>query len=157
MKRSSFQACPGRFAFCTKARFAFSDSPSPYLPFHMHLGSVQPLYLATVSSEFAQISIDGHLPRSMKRSSLQARPGRCAYCTSARFTFSCSPSPLHPFHLHLASVQPLYRATGGSEFAQISIVGPIRRCMKRSSLQARPRRCAYSINTRFTFSGSPSS
>ena len=79
----------------------------------MHLASVQPLYRATGGSEFAQISIHGPIRRCMKRTSLQARPGRCAYCTNARFTFSCSPSPLHPFHLHLASVQPLYRAKCG--------------------------------------------
>ena len=155
-KRTSLQARLGWCADCTNARFTFSSSPSALHPFHMHHASVQPLYRATGGSEFAQFCMDDPIRRCMKRSSLLVRPGRWAYSTNARFTFSCSPSPLHPFHFHLVSVQPLYRATGGSEFAQISIDDPIRRCMKRNSFPFRPGRSAFRTNARFTFSGSRS-
>ena len=62
---------------------------------------------------------------------LEARPVRCAFCTNSRFTFLGSISPQFPFHLHLGFVQTLYRAIGCSEFAQIFIHGPIRRCRRR--------------------------
>ena len=155
MKRSSLQARPGRCAYCTNARFTFLGSPSPFQPFDLNLISVQPLYRGTGGSEFAQISNDGPIWQCMKRTSLQARPGWCAFSTNTRFTFSGSPSPLLPFHIHLASVKSLYWATRSCEFAQIPIDGPIRQYMKRTILQARLGRCAFCTNAKFTFSGTP--
>ena len=90
--RSSLQARPGRRAFCTDSTFRFLRSPSPLLPFHMHLALVQPLYRASGSSKFEQISIHGPIRCGLGRSSLLARPGRCAFCTDSTFTLS-SPSP----------------------------------------------------------------
>ena len=123
-RRNSLQARIGRCAFCTNARFTFLYSPSSELPFHMHLALVKPLYLATGSSECAQVSIGGPIRRCRRRSSLQARTVRYAFCTNARFTFLGSSSPYLPFHLHYALVQPLYRATGSSECAENSIGAP---------------------------------
>ena len=42
-----------------------------------------------------------------------------------------------------------------AEFPQISIFGPVRRCMKPGSLQHHTGKCAFCIDTRFTFLGSP--
>ena len=120
----------------------------------MNLALVQQLYRARSSPDFAQFSVHDPIRRCRRRSSLQARPGRCAFCTNSRFTFLGSPSPLPPFHMHLALVQPLYRARGSPEFAQISIDSVIRRCRRRLCLQARPGRCTFCTNSRFTFLGS---
>ena len=123
-RRNSLQAHTGRCAFCTNPRFTFLGSPSSKLPFHMHLALVQPLYRATGSSECAQIFTGSPIRRCTRRSSLQTRTGRSAFCTNARFTFLGSSSPYLPFHLHYALVQPLYRATGSSECAENSIGAP---------------------------------
>ena len=134
MRRSSLQPRTGRWVFSTSARFTYLGSPSPKLPFHMHLALVQPLYRATGSSECAQISTAGPTRRCTRRSSLQERAGRCSFCTNAGFTFLGTPSSKLPFHIYLAVVQPLYRATGSSECVQISPGCSTRRCTRRSSL-----------------------
>ena len=108
------------------------------------------MYRATGSSEFAKNSIHGSIRHCSTRSTLRARPGRCTFCTNLRFTFLGSPFPYLHFHMHLALMQPLYRARSCSEFAQISIHGPIRHCSTRSSFRARPGRCAFCTNSRFT-------
>ena len=154
-KRSSFQARTARYAFSTNARFPLLGFPYLKLPFHMHLALVQPLIRATGSPECAQISTGGHIRRCTRRSSLQARTGRCAFYTNRRLPFLGFSYLKFPFHMHLALVQPLYRATGRPECAQISTGGPIRRCTRRSSLQARTGRCAFSTNARFQFLGFP--
>ena len=59
----------------------------------MHLALVQTLYRARGSPELAQISIDCPMQNCSRRSSLQARPRRYAFCTDQRFSFSGSPSP----------------------------------------------------------------
>ena len=87
---------------------------------------------------------------------MRARPGGCAFSTNSIFTFLGSPSPLLLFHMHLASVQPLYQATGSSEFARISFDRTIRHCRRRSNVWARPGGCAFSTNSIITFLGSPS-
>ena len=150
------QARTERWAFSTYARFTFLGSPSSTLHFHVHLALVQLLYRATGSSECVQISTGGRIRCCTRRSSLQARSGRCSFCTNARFTFLGSPSPKLPFHTHLALVHPLHRATGSSEYVQISTGGPTRRRTRRSSFQARTGRWAFYTNARFTFLGSPS-
>ena len=124
-KRSSLEARPGRCAFCTYSRFAFLGSTSPSLPFLMHLCLVQTLCREIGSSEFAQIYIPCPTRRCRMRSSLEARPGRCAFCTNKSCTFVGSASSLLPFDMHYSLVQSLYRTIGSSEFAQISIHGPI--------------------------------
>ena len=121
----------------------------------MYLTLVQASYRATGSPEFAQISIDAVIRRCKRRCGLQARSGRCAFCTNSRLTFIGSPYPYLPFHMHLTLVQASYRATGSPEFAQISIDAVIRRCKRRCGLQARYGRWAFSTNTRLTFQGSP--
>ena len=57
------QARSGGCAFCTNNGFAFSGSPSPYLPFQIHLALVQALYQARGSLEFKQISFHGPMRR----------------------------------------------------------------------------------------------
>ena len=135
-RRSSLQARTGRCSFSTNARFTFSGSPSSKLPFHMYLALVQTLYRATGSNEFAQISTDGPTRRCTRRSSLQARTGRCSFCTNTRFIFLGSPSSKLPFHMPLALVQTLYRATGSSECAKIS-TGALH-CATRDAVVFRP-------------------
>ena len=122
----------------------------------MHLSLVQTLYREIGSSEFAQIPIHGPIRRCRRRSSLEARHDRCAFCTNTCFTILGSPFSLLPFHMHYSLVQALYRAIGISKFAQISIHVPLRRRKTRSSLDALPGRCALCTNSRFTFLGSPS-
>ena len=117
----------------------------------MHLSLVQTLYREIGTSEFAQISIHGPIRLCKRRNSLEARPGRCTSCTNTSCTFVGSPSSLLPFCMHHLLVQALYRGIGSSKFAQISFHGPIRRCRKRSSLEARPGRCAFCTYSRFTF------
>ena len=151
------QARTGRQTFSTNARFIFFGSPSSKLPFHIFLVMVQPLYRATGGSECVQISTGGPAMRYTIRCSLQARTGRWAFSTNARLTFLGSPSSKLPFHIHLALVQPLYRATGSSECVQNYSGGPIRRCTRRSSLRARTGWCSICTTGRFTFLGSPSS
>ena len=112
---------------------------------------------ATGSSEYAQISTGGPTRRCTTRSSLQARTGGCSFCTTGRFTFLGSPSSKLPFNNYLVLVQPLYRWNVSSECVQISTGGPTRRCTRRSSLQARTGRWAFSTNARFTFLDSASS
>ena len=87
---------------------------------------------------------------------MKARPGRCAFCTNTNFTFLGSPSSLLPFHMQHSLVQALHRAICSSEFAQISIHGPIRCWRRLRSLEARSGRCAFCTYSRFTFLGSPS-
>ena len=87
---------------------------------------------ATGSSECVQICTGVPTRRCTRRSSLQAHTGRCSFCTTGKFTFLSSPSSKLPFHMHLALVQPFYRANGSSECVQISTGGPSRRCMRRS-------------------------
>ena len=150
-RRSSLQDRTGRCAFCTNARFTFLGFPHLKLRFHLHLALVQPLCLATGSLDCAQISTCGPIRRCTRRSSLQVRKKRCAFCTIARFPFLGFPYLKLPFHMHLELVQPLYRATGSSECAQISTGKPKRRCTRRSILQARTGRCAFSTDARFQF------
>ena len=45
-RRSSLLDRPRQCGFCTNLGFRFTGSPSPFLPFHMHLTFVQTLYLA---------------------------------------------------------------------------------------------------------------
>ena len=126
-RRSNLVARPSRCALCTNTSFTFLGSPSPLLRFHMQHSFLQALYWEIGSSEFAQISIHGPIQHCRRRSCLEARPCRYAFGTNPNFTFVGSPSSLLPFHMHLSSVQTLYREIGISEFAQISIHGPMRR------------------------------
>ena len=137
-RRGSFQARPHRYAVCTVPGFTFSGSLFPYLPLHMHLVLLQPLYRARESRKFALISIDGPI-RFLHRLKV--------------YIFGLS---YLPFHLLLALVQPLYRASGSHRFAQISYDGSKRRGRIRINLQDRPGRCAFCTDSRFTFLGSPS-
>ena len=125
-RRSSLEARHDRCAFSTNPSLTIFGSPSALLPFHMHYLLVQALYRAIGISEFAQIFIHGPIRHCRRRSSFEARPGRSAFCTNPCFTFLGSSSSLLPFHMHYSLVQALYRAVGSSEFAQISIHGPIR-------------------------------
>ena len=44
---------------------------------------------------------------------------------------------------------------GRPEFPQISILGPVRRCIKPGSLQPHTEKCAFCTDVRITFLGSP--
>ena len=70
-----------------------------------------------VTTECAQISIDGSKRRCRRRRILHARPGRCAFFTETRFTFPGSAAPQLLFHIHLALLEALYRAKSTSECA----------------------------------------
>ena len=147
---------PGRCVFCTNLSCTFVISPFSLLPFHMHHSLVQALYRVIGISEFAQISVHGPIRLCRRRNILEARPGRCTFWIDPSCTFVGSPSSLLSFHMHHSLVQALYRAIDISEFAQISIHGPIRRCKRRSSLEARLGRCAFCTYSRFTFLDSSS-
>ena len=62
-----------------------------------------------------QICIHGHIRHCSTWSIWRAGTGRCVFCTNSRFTFLGSPSPYHPFHMHLVLVQPLYRGRSTSQ------------------------------------------
>ena len=88
----------------------------------MPLALVQPLYLALGSSVIAQISIDGPIRRCMRRSSLQVRAGRCAYCIDSRFTFLGSVFPTLHAHMPFAFLQPLLRDGISCQIAWLSCI-----------------------------------
>ena len=121
----------------------------------MHLALVLQLYRATCRPECAQISTGSSIRRCTRHSSLQARTGRCAFSTNARFPLIGFPYLKCPFHMHLALVLSLYRATCRPKCAQISTGGSIQRCTRRSSLQVRTGRCAFCTNARFPLIGFP--
>ena len=152
---SSLQARPRRCASCTDPGFSYSGSPSPKLPFYMHLALVQTLYRARGSPNFNQISTHDPTLNCCGRSNLQARPRRCAFCAEPGLPYSGSPSPKLPFHMHLAMVQTLYRARGSPDFAQISTHGPTLNFCGRSNLHARPRGCAFCTKPGLPYSCSP--
>ena len=68
-----------------------------------------------VAPKCAQISINGTIRSCSPRRNLRSHPGRWAVCTYSRFTFFSSLSPYLPYHIHPASVQPLYRARRSSK------------------------------------------
>ena len=91
----------------------------------------------------------------MKPGSLQPRTGKCAFYTDTRITFLGSPFPQVPFDIIIAFVQTRYRGKRSPEFPQISIFGPVRRCMKPGSLRPHTGKCAFCTDTPITFLGSP--
>ena len=91
--RGSLRARNGRCAFCTNSWFTFLGSPSPWIPFYMHLALVQPLDRARSSSEFAQTSIHGFIQHCSTRGTLWTRSGQWAFSTNSRFIFLVSPFP----------------------------------------------------------------
>ena len=116
---STIQRCSGRLhwkaraalcAFCTDKRFPFLNSPSPHLLNYMHLALVQPLYQARQPRECTRISIGSTILRCSGRLHWKARAALCGFCTDKRFPFLNSPSPQFLNYMHIALVQPLYRA-----------------------------------------------
>ena len=57
--------------------------------------------------------------------------------------------------MHLALVQPLYRARFSREFAQIPFDGIMRRCRNRITSRVPTGLCAFCTNSVFTFLNSP--
>ena len=76
-----------RNVFCTNSRFTFLGSPSPWIPFHMHLDLVQPLYRARSSSKMCAYFLSRTYTALQYAENLRGRPGRRAFCTMSRFTF----------------------------------------------------------------------
>ena len=108
------------------------------------------------SPECTQISITGPIRRCMKLLTLPIRNGLWAFCTEAAFKFSGSPFFQLPFDINIASVQTRYHADRQPLYTQISITGPIRRCMKLVTLPIRNGLWAFCTKEAFAFSGSPS-
>ena len=97
----------------------------------MHLAIVQPLYRTRISRECTRISIEGTIWRFMGRRYWPARTALCAFCTKKGLTFLNSSCTYLLDNMHLALVQPLYRARISRECTQISIEDTIRLCMER--------------------------
>ena len=138
-------------AFCTEKGFTFWISSCPQLLDNIHLALVQPLYRARNSCECTRISIDGTVLRCRERRYWPARKALCAFCTQKLFTFLNSSCPLLLDNMHLALVEPLYRARISGECTRISIVGTILRCRDRKYYPARKALCAFCTEKLFTF------
>ena len=93
----------------------------------MHLALVQPLYRARKSGECTRISIDGTKLRSRVRRYWAAHTALCAFSTEKGFTFLNSSCTKLLDNMHLALVQPLYRARKTRECTRISIDGTVLR------------------------------
>ena len=139
------------YAFCTGKEFAFINSSCHYLLDNMHLALVQPLYRARKSREYTRISIDCTIRRCRIRRLWPARSALCAFCTGKGFTFKNSSCPYLLDNMHLALVQPLYRARKSRECTRISIDCPIRHCRGRRYWPASTALCAFCTGKGFTF------
>ena len=115
----------------------------------MHLELVQPLYRARKRREYTRISIDDTIRRCRGRRYLTAHTALSALCTEKGFTFSC---PYFLDNIHLALVQPLYRARKSREYTWISIDDTIRCCRERRYLTAHTALSALCTEKGFTFS-----
>ena len=93
----------------------------------MQLALVQPLYRARKSCEYTRISIEGTIRRCMGRRYWPARTELYAFCTEKGFTFLNSSCQQLLDNMHLALVQPLYRARKSRECTRISIDDTTRR------------------------------
>ena len=145
---------PARTALCafsTEKWLTFVYFSGPCLLDNMHIALVQPLFRARKNAERTRISINGTLRRCMGRWYLSARTALCAFCTEKCFTFLKSSCPYLLDNIHLAFVQPLYRAWISRECMRISIEGTIRLCMGRRYWPARTALCAFCTEKGFTF------
>ena len=107
------------------------------------------------SPEFPEIFILRPIRHCMKPGSLQHRTGKCVFCTDTRIKFLGSPFAQLAFDIINTLVQTRYRVKRSREFPQISIFGPVRRCMKSGTLQPRTGKCAFCTDIRITILGSP--
>ena len=123
MGRTYWPACTALCAFCTEKRFTFLNSSCPYLLDNMHLTLVQPLYRARISLEYARISIEGTVRSCIGGRYWPAITDLYAFCTEKGFTFINSSCPYLLDNIHLALVQPFFRARISRECMRISIVG----------------------------------
>ena len=99
--RSTLQARPRRYAFCTDPVFTFSGSHSPWLAFDVHPGMMQALHRARGGPKLPQISIDGAMRNLCRTSSFQARPRQYAFCTKGLHYQALLPlSFLFTYNLH---------------------------------------------------------
>ena len=119
MGRRYWQARTALFAFCTDKEFTFLNSSCPYLVDNMHLVLEQPLYGARISPESTRISIEGTIRRCMGRRYWPARTALCAFSTEKWLTFLNFSGPCLLNNMHLALVQPLFRARKNRECTRI--------------------------------------
>ena len=138
-------------AFCTEKGYTFLKSSCAQILDNMHLALVQPLYRARNSGECTRISIDGTILRCREQRCSPARNALCAFCTEKGYTFLKSSCAQILDNMHLALVQPLYRARICGEYTRISIDGTIQRWRERRYWPACKALCAFCTEKLFTF------